>query len=60
MSIEDIDAVAFADGLPQKTLVKIMLLNTVATVLRKFNIVRSKSDGRLKYVRFNVRSVEDS
>ena len=57
-TIEDIDSVAFAYGLPRKMLVKMILFNTIATILRKFNIARSQSDGKLKYVRFTVRPVE--
>lgn len=59
MSIEEVEDTVFKYGLCQKTLVKMILFNTLATVLRKFNVERNPSDGKLKYVPVSVK-IEDT
>jgi hypothetical protein len=56
LSVKDVDVVAFAYGLPQKNLVKMILFNSIATVLRKFNVVRSQTDGKVKYMHHAIKT----
>ena len=53
---EYVEDVAFGYGPPGETLVKRILLTTIAMVLRKFTIARSKSDGKVKYVHSTIRT----
>ena len=54
---DDVDEVAFGYGLSQKNLVKIVLLNALATILRKFSIARSPKDGNIKYLRSTIKAI---
>ena len=54
----DVDGIAFADGIPPEVLIKTVLLDVLATVLRRFNIVRSQKDGLFKYVRISTKGVD--
>jgi len=55
MSIEEVEDTVFAYGLYQKTLVNMIVFNTLATILRKFNVERNSSDGKLHYVPITVK-----
>lgn len=48
--------VAFGYGPPGESLVKRILVTTVAMVLRKFTIARGKSDGKVKYIYSTIRT----
>jgi len=54
VSFEEVADAVFEYGLCQKNLAEIILFNTLATVLRKFNVERNPSDGKLKYVPVSV------
>jgi hypothetical protein len=54
-TVGEVDEIAFKYGLEQKYLVNLILLNSVATTLRKFTIARGASDGKLKFVRYAVK-----
>lgn len=56
LPVKSVDAVAFAYGLPSKNLVKMILFNSIATVLRKFNVARSQTDGKVKYIHYSARN----
>jgi hypothetical protein len=55
VSFEEIEEAVFEYGLCQKNLAEMILFNTIATVLRKFNVERNSSDGTLKYVPLTTR-----
>jgi hypothetical protein len=58
VDVAQVNAVAFADGIPSQVLEKTILLDVLGTVLRRFNIVRSKKDGIFKYVRIASKGVD--
>ena len=60
VSFEEVEDAVFEYGLCQKNLAEMILFNTIATVLRKFNVERNSSDGTLKYVPATIGPPQDS
>jgi hypothetical protein len=56
VSIDEVEDVVFGYGPPGETLVRRILVTTIAMILRKFTIARSKQDGKVKYVHSTIRT----